>query len=409
MSYSLDTIDLSAVSVGQGGQVTLDPVKFKTASNPAASQENAHIRLYNESGSFLKVWTDTSSISDYVPAGGWSTFEIEPDVAKINFSVVAKMINPPVQLLLPTYYVPGEKVPETPQLGNSPISGVTQTSSIQTLSNEGAAANLLVIDLGDTAFNQLVALFNDGHALWAVDQSGVKHQVIKINIAGNPLQLGQAGDTVEQLGNEKVDGTFESVGNATLDGTLGVTGVTTTAGGVNTGTIRDNSTGAPQITLVTAGITIVNKATFSASPAADASGPVNFTAGGGVNNAITRGGLEIIAYNTTTGDTELKATSVGGRVLLTTSDGTARAQADSTGFVGLTGSIFFPVAGSFKSVTRFTGTGNGTVATGTVNPFSIANDACTLSGSSQTIGMTIASSSVVTTGAALAWHGTAYN
>jgi hypothetical protein len=75
---------------------------------------------------------------------------------------------------------------------------------------------------------------------------------------------------------------------------------------------------------------------------------------------------------------------------------------------GAGNAVFFSV-GSFTGVSRFTGTGSGTVATGLTNPFSIMADPCNVSGSSQTFGATRASSSVVTVGAALGWEATAYN
>lgn len=414
MSYNLPTVDMSVFSVGQGSQIKLNTVRGKVAFDPAHASDPAHLRIFNESGSTIQITSDDGSIQDYIPAGAWPTYEVDQTISYITFTVIAVMQNPPIQLLLPVFYVPGEKVPETPTLGNSPISGVAQTSSIQTLSNEGSAANLLVIDMGDTAFNQLVALFNDGHALWAVDQSGVKHQVIKINIAGNPLQLGQAGDIVEILGGEKVDQTFESVGNATFDGTATVTGVTTATGGVNTGTIRDNTTGAAQITLVTAGMTIPNKVTLSASPAADSAGPINFTTGGGANNAITRGGLEVLAYNATNGDTEVKGTATGGRVLLSTSDGfTLQVQAGAAGGVQINtanthGYEWFN-GGFIPEISVFTGAATGTYnhnfngAGESLTPFDII-PMCSISGS-QTMGFDTVNATQchITSGAGLAF------
>lgn len=383
MSYILPTVDMSTFSIGQSGQIKLNDVRGKVAFDPTHASDPAHLRIFNESGSTLKITSDDGSIQDYIPAGAWPTYEVDQTISYITFTVVAIMQNPPIQLLLPIFYVPGEKVPDTPTLGNSPISGVAQTSSIQTLSNEGSAANLLVIDMGDVAFNQLVALFNDGHATWAVDQSGVKHQVIKISISGNALQLGQAGDISEVLGALTVDQVLTAVGNIIANG------------GMNISTIRDNSTGATQITLATAGITIANKATLSGSPAADAAGPINFTTGGGANNAITRGGLEVLAYNATNGDTEVKGTAAGGRVLLSTSDGfTLQVQAGAAGGVQIntanTHGFEWFNGGFIPEISVFTGAATGTYnhnfngAGESLTPFDII-PMCSISGS-QTMG-----------------------
>lgn len=96
-------------------------------------------------------------------------------------------------------------------LGNGSI-----LATASSVSNENNASGTLVYDSGDTAFNKLVQLFNDGSVLWYVDQSGIKHQVFSINNTGNPLKLGQAGDTTEVVGNIQVDGTF----NNALTGTV---------------------------------------------------------------------------------------------------------------------------------------------------------------------------------------------
>jgi hypothetical protein len=64
--------------------------------------------------------------------------------------------------------------------------------------------------------------------------------------------------------------------------------------------------------------------------------------------------------------------------------------------------------GTLSRLKVFNGTGNSTVNTGLgTTPTTICWNDCTVSGSSQTIGGTNAQSSVVTTGAGLAWNGTA--
>lgn len=154
-----------------------------------------------------------------------------------------------------TVYFINETVPP----GTYPVAIPTQTvkanvSQVTTLSNEGASAGAEVIDMGDTAFSKLVDLFNDGHGTWSVDQSGVKHQVLLWSASGNPLVVGQAGDTVP----------FN--GAVTIAQALGITGVTTATGniiangGMNNNTFRDNTVGNTQITLSNASpqVTIAN-------------------------------------------------------------------------------------------------------------------------------------------------------
>lgn len=101
------------------------------------------------------------------------------------------------------------------------------------------------------------------------------------------------------------------------------------------------------------------------------------------------GGSEAIGINSTTTTMESSAVNV-------------------TGTMTLSHSLNL-VNGSIGQLKQFSGTGNGTFASGITNPTGIAPDPCTVSGSSQTIGMTVVSSPVVTTGAGLAWSATAWH
>jgi hypothetical protein len=89
-----------------------------------------------------------------------------------------------------------------------------KVTGIQTLSNENQTTGTLVVDIGPSGNNQVVAIFND-HFLWSVVQSGVAHQVLKGQTSGNPLQIGQSGDITEVLGKLTVDGTSILTGAVT--------------------------------------------------------------------------------------------------------------------------------------------------------------------------------------------------
>lgn len=246
MSTKLPIVDLTGAVVGT--QETIDFNQF-TKFDPA-TKKPAHLRIYNDSGCGLDYTMKQSGDSDYCPAGGWATIELADNDSQMVVTVNYLLPNPPVSKILPTYYAPGEPVPPIPILGNSPvgIGGSVATSSVQTLSNEGGAANILIIDIGDAAFSQLIAIYSDGHVLWAVDQSGTKHQVLKIQTAGNPLQLGQAGDITEVLGQLTVDQDatlsgnetsgavgklLHALGNLTVDGTATLTGAVTATNASN--------------------------------------------------------------------------------------------------------------------------------------------------------------------------------
>lgn len=146
MSESLDTIDLSLLGIGQEGKIDISQVK--TAYINPGEQSPAHIRIYNDSGSTLRIRSDTGTIQDYVPAGAWLTYPIDHSVQAINFTVIGMIPNAPIQLLMPTYFAPGEEVPATPQLGNSPV-GIGNTVPIN-------ASGTSVIDDGDVADTEFI-------------------------------------------------------------------------------------------------------------------------------------------------------------------------------------------------------------------------------------------------------------
>lgn len=243
---------------------------------------------------------------------------------------------------------------------------------------------------------------NDGNnSFIAVLISNVVHKLIQIFNSGNELRLGEAGNATEILGQLIIDQVLTSAGNHIA------------AGGMNINTIRDNVTGVDQIDLATAGVTINNKVTLSGAVAADAAGPINFTSGG-TSNAITRGGSEIIAYNAVNGDTEIKGTASGGRVLLSTSDGfTAQVQAGASGGIAINtanthGYQWFN-GGFIPEISVFTGAATGTYNHGfngageSLTPFDII-PMCNISGS-QTMGFdsTTTTQVHITSGAGLSF------
>lgn len=228
MGYAVPTINLSAYAVGQQGQMPLAATMNKFSFSPANASLPMHLRVYNDSGSALQVWDDAGVVSDYIPAGAWPTYTIAQDTTVLNFKVIAALsATAPITLLMATLYGPGEEVPPTPQLGNSPIGGAVNTSSVQTLSQEGQPKVLLVIDIGDSVLAQLIKINNDGTATWNVDVAGVVHSIFNIASAANFLKIGEAGDVSEVLGKLTVDqlltgllGIAISGASSSLDGGL---------------------------------------------------------------------------------------------------------------------------------------------------------------------------------------------
>ncbi len=91
-------------------------------------------------------------------------------------------------------------LPRLTNIGNN----VPVSTSTNAVTAEGAAINTEVIDIGPVGNLKVIDIFND-HFIWSVVQAGVAHQILKGNIAGNPLQIGQAGDVSEVLGKFTID------------------------------------------------------------------------------------------------------------------------------------------------------------------------------------------------------------
>jgi hypothetical protein len=247
MSIPLPIINLSNVSIGQSGTVSFANTGISAggiSSNPSNTRDAGKVLIYNESGSGLLITFLTSQSGFYLPAGGWQPVPIQAGETGYKWTVIYNLPAPPVTQLLTTYYYPGEVIPPQPTLGNSPIGigGTVTTSSVQTLSNEGNSSLSLVIDIGQVGHTQLITINNDGSAIWSVLRGGIAHTVLQIEASGNPLLLGQAGDTVEAVSQFTFDALAQfnilspPLGNiAKID----AGGITLQAGSINllTGTI----------------------------------------------------------------------------------------------------------------------------------------------------------------------------
>ena len=110
----------------------------------------------------------------------------------------------------------------------APNNGSVPILTAANIVNDGNAIGTGLIEATPTGTTQTIYATNDGQLTWKINQSGVLHQVLKTLTAGNPLQIGQAGDNTELLGvlladqgmntNTIRDGTN---GNAALDLSLG--------------------------------------------------------------------------------------------------------------------------------------------------------------------------------------------
>jgi len=229
MSQAIPQTDMSNLTVGATGNINMPSV---------TSDKGYTLILFNESGCGLKIQFLTSGDSDNVPAGAWRTYTLSAAEERITWTVIYVLPGAPVSLLLGTIYLPGEKVPAIGTLGNSPIGigGSVSTSGVQTLSNESSVLGSKVIDIGTLTIGDLLDIFND-HFLWKVQQSGVAHQVLAGNTSGNPLQIGQAGDISEVVGQLLIDQLLHAAGNLQVDGTSTLTGDVTQPGNLTSGAV----------------------------------------------------------------------------------------------------------------------------------------------------------------------------
>src|SRR5690348_11718073 len=126
MPTTLSPVDLSSFSVGQSGSVDLTSLYGgSSVTNNLSTLKGIQgvLRLHNDSGSGLLVGLTQSGQSFYIPAGGWQDCYPKPGDTDLTFQVKYVLPNPPVTLLMSTYYYPGEPVPPISVLGNSPIGG----------------------------------------------------------------------------------------------------------------------------------------------------------------------------------------------------------------------------------------------------------------------------------------------
>lgn len=125
MSIRLADVNLSGIAIGMSGTIKLPTPGM---INPNNQGDPGHILLFNESGSGVDIdFSDGDSST--LPAGAWTIYSVGPTVSYIKWFVSYNLPNPPVTLLKSVYFYPGEEIPKTITLGNSPI-GIGGTISV---------------------------------------------------------------------------------------------------------------------------------------------------------------------------------------------------------------------------------------------------------------------------------------
>lgn len=184
MSEALATIDLSTILVNGTGRIDLS--QLKTAYNNPSNQELGHIRIFNDSGSTLKIRSDSGIVQDYIPAGAWVTYAIDHSTQAIDFTVISILPNAPIQLLMSTYFSPGEPIPDTPQLGNSPVgigNSLPISAQASSVADDGRVSGSETVEASVGGIKH-ISFLNQGLCRLLLDATSSNQETIElVNIA----------------------------------------------------------------------------------------------------------------------------------------------------------------------------------------------------------------------------------
>lgn len=394
MSILLPNIDLTSSTIGSTGTCSFDDAG--PSSSLKEYKSPAHIQIYNESGCGLQLTFQNSKLTTFVPAGGWQTITLPIGESGYSYQVIYLLTNPNVSTLITIYYAAGEPVPNIASIGNSPIGGGTLSSNANQLINTGNTPGFTLINVQPTdSTNPTWTADTSGNFTIKSDNAGVLTTLLQLIAGASPsVLLAASAVLTEILGSLKVDGQITLGTNGVIGGSNMLLGKTTAGDVFDAGTTSDTyvkSTnnvniqinGTTQIQVSSSGLRVINGGLYGT----DASNTILQSTG-----------------SSGTGNTRLQNTD---HISVQVPGGTEQMGVTSTG-CSFAHSINL-VNGSLGQLKNFSGTGSGTVSTGITNPTAICFNPCTVSGSSQTIGGTTASSSVVTTGAGLAWSATAWH
>ncbi len=210
MSITLPATDLSAATVGSTGSISLASVNGGGGVPAIPGGKLPTIRLHNDSGAGVSITLPASGTAFNLPAGGWVDCQPLPGETSVDYTVLYLLPNPPVSLLLATYYYPNEPVPAMTILGNSPVGvGGTISTSNTSIVNDGNAPGTSIIEAtpSDAASSTWKA-DNSGNLTVKGDNAGTLTTLLQLIAGASPaVKLAAAAILTEVLGNLQVDGT----------------------------------------------------------------------------------------------------------------------------------------------------------------------------------------------------------
>jgi len=268
----LPIADLTSAVVGTKGTVSLASV--------APSAEPGHyptLQVYNESGCGLALTFGQQSSPQFIPAGGWRSFRLEPGESTFRWEVLYILAGAPVAAVIMVYHAAHERVSDIGILGNSPVGvggtiGVTTISSLSQLTEAAGTSVVLAQPTGAPGY--YVELTNDGKLVVKCLSGGVLRTALS-------LVPGSGGGAYSVVVGDAAAPTAVLNGNA-LTATLAAD--STKAGGLTPSTLAAKSlawvvegtaatgggpagAGGAYYTLITQAITLVTRSVVTISGA----------------------------------------------------------------------------------------------------------------------------------------------
>lgn len=413
-TFNPTLLDPSGVKQGQ----------FATAiSGPCGT-----LYFYNESLETLELTTPGGELIGILPGMWAQPFVVNNPPAYVNWLSTATQqattdfTLQEVQGLAYTSNEDTSKLYTGPLIRQTNLGGTVNTNvSGSTLDNQGNPVGTVIITIRPsdvTAGSYTIYADNTGHFQVQSDNGGTLTNLLDL-ISGASPEVVIAATGVETL----VQGTLRVLQNMSVGSTLNAN----IALAIETAVATQEGLVVFGVAGQTGDLFVVESSTFATYFAIDATGNLVSTTSVSLDNgAIRSDGAGNVTLNTLSvgaGAAYLDAPS-GGSLFRVGSGGSANAgnimDVTGSGDVYIKTGTFTSKAFHFQSPNGtsqwsrqkealMSGSGGGSFGTGIGTPTGISPDPTTVSGSSQTIGCSIASTSTVTVGAGLAWQALAYH
>ena len=303
MSIQLPIVDLSSATINVGisvdWQQQIQP-QAKPHGSINSTQAMPHLSAFNESGIGLSVIFPKAGDTDFIPAGQWKTWTLDPAETSAIFTPTYILPGAQVTSLILVYYYPNEIVPTPGVLGNSPVNigGNVNVSSASSIKNDGNLPNTSIIE--STPSDQSASSFNlgnDGSGIWKILSAGNLRSLI--NAVRGDNGANKAVVTIGDTGDLTITTFYGTLGSTVNLPAAQITG-TLPASQVGTGYPAADITGTLPASQVGAGYSPANLGSGTLNsgvtvPGGQVSGTVNQATN--ANNWGPSGGIDIANYD----------------------------------------------------------------------------------------------------------------